>query len=151
MPQLIKWCLLLILFLVPKSADAMEKMECGGTEPFWSAGLTDGQATFELVGTAKRSYPRPIYEPAAGSSPDYVMGVRAKSRTSNLTAFVVNETLMVIAEKDGRAPPDREKYLAYCSDGMSELGYPFSIHLFVDGKAYTGCCSTAKTPPVGQR
>ena len=43
----------------------------------------------------------------------------------------------------------REKYLAYCSDGMSDLGYPFSIHLFVDGKAYTGCCSTAKIPPVG--
>jgi hypothetical protein len=80
--------------------------------------------------------------------PDFVMSVQAKSRTSNLTAFVVNETVMTVADKDGRTPTDPTAYRAYCSDGMSDRGFPFSIHLIVDGKAHTGCCSTATRPPM---
>ena len=76
------------------------------------------------------------------------MVVRAKTASSNLIAFVVNQNLMLFADKSGKALSDRTAYQAYCSDGMSDLLFPFSIHLMVDGRAYTGCCSTPATPPV---
>jgi hypothetical protein len=78
------------------------------------------------------------------------MSVRAKRGKSNLTGFVVNETQMVVADNNGAAAADPETYHAYCSDGMSGLRFHFSIHLIVDGSAYTGCCSKATAPPVGQ-
>ena len=121
-----RWFLFFLLVLLPTSATAIEKMDCGGTEPFWSAKLTDRQVTLELFGAIRRSYPTPLYSPAAGAPQNYVMSVRAKSRASNLTAFVVNQTLMVVADKNGKAPSDRTAYQAYCSDGMSDLAFPFS-------------------------
>lgn len=57
-------------------------------------------------------------------------------------AFVVNENLMIVADKDGKAPPDNVEYQAYCSDGMSDRAFPYSIFLMVDGKPFVGCCST---------
>jgi hypothetical protein len=76
------------------------------------------------------------------------MSVQAKGKTGQLTGFVINETLMVLADKLGKAPDDRSAFKAYCSDGMSERGFPLSIHLIVDGKPYTGCCASASNPPV---
>jgi hypothetical protein len=70
---------------------------------------------------------------------------------STLIAFVVDERLMIIEDKKGGSPPgDLGAYKAYCSDGMSDRGYPFSIHLIVDGNTFTGCCSTSTSPPVDQ-
>jgi uncharacterized membrane protein len=148
-PKAMKSYLLWVL-LIANPALAVEKLECGGTEPFWSGVLTDQQITFELSGTT-RAYPKPTYAPATGTSADYVMSVRAKGKTGHLTGFVVNETLMFLADKHGKAPDDRFTFEAYCSDGMSDRGFPFSIHLIVDGKPYTGCCASASNPPVGQK
>jgi uncharacterized membrane protein len=150
MEQKMKWRLVLGLLLVPSSVYAIEKMDCVGTEPFWSATLTDGQVSLKLFDQTRR-YSKPMYGAAAGASADYVMSVQARSGTSNLAAFVVNETEMIVADNDGRAHKDRNAYRAYCSDGMSDLGFPYSIHLIVDGKTYTGCCSTVANPPVGQK
>ena len=134
------------LAILTNSAFSIEKMECGGTEPFWDAKLADGRVTFKLG--SPRIYLAPMYSPASGMHPDFVMSVRAKRGKSNLTAFVVNEAQKVVADKDGAAAAD--PYRAYCSDGMSGRRFPFSIHLIVDGSAYTGCCWTATAPPVGQ-
>jgi hypothetical protein len=79
------------------------------------------------------------------------MSVQAKGKTGQLVGFIVNETLMALADKEGKPPEDRFTFNAYCSDGMSPRGYPFSIHLFVNGKVYTGCCANASNPPVGDR
>jgi uncharacterized membrane protein len=138
----------LTMFL--KSAHAIEKLECVGTEPFWNAILANDRVTLKLF-DGPRNYRAPKYGPAAGGLLDYVMSVRARRGKSNLTAFVVNETQMFVADKNGAAPTDRDGYLAYCSDGMSGLAYHFSIHLLVDRRAYTGCCSTATARPVGHR
>ena len=123
-------------------------MKCGGTEPFWDAQLSDRQVTFGLSGGRRTIYIAPIYKAAAGAPLDFVMSVRAKRGSSILIGFVVNENRMMVADKNGKAS-DPDTYSAYCSDGMSDRGYSFSIHLVVDGNTYTGCCSTAASPPIG--
>lgn len=141
----------IVLVLLQHAAYSIETMECGGTEPFWGAKLSDSQVMFNNPSGKERRiiYPAPLYRAAAGVPRDFVMSVRAKRGTSTLIGFVVNETRMMVADKRGRLPLDPESYSAYCSDGMSDRGFPFSIHLTVDGIAYTGCCSTAASPPVG--
>jgi uncharacterized membrane protein len=141
-----KFALLWILAILNTPAHAMEKMNCHGTEPFWGATLSDGQVVLELSDDTE-TYLEPTYMAAAGASPDYVMSVQTKNRTSSLIGFVVNETSMVVADGNGEAPPKGTEYQAYCSDAMSDRAFPFSIHLMVDEKPYTGCCWTASNPP----
>jgi uncharacterized membrane protein len=142
-------CLFIFVFMLVSPAYAIEKMDCVGTEPFWNATLSDDQVAFEVDGATRR-YPSPKYSPAAGHSPNYVLSVQAKDRTSNLTAFTVNQTIMNVADKNGKPPSDRKEYESYCSDQMSALGFPYSIHLIVDHKIYTGCCWTRSNPRVGE-
>ena len=58
------------------SAGAIEKLECGGTEPFWDATFTDQRATFNIH-QSLREYPAPTYKPARGSSWRYAVSVTA--------------------------------------------------------------------------
>jgi uncharacterized membrane protein len=145
-----KLYLMFLSALIASPALAVEKMECGGTEPFWSAVISDQQITLELSGRTI-TYPKPTYAPATGASADSVMSIQATGKAKRLTGFVVNETLMVLADKKGKAPDDRFTFRAYCSDGMSERSFPFSIHLIVDGKPYTGCCASTSNPALGQK
>jgi uncharacterized membrane protein len=137
-----------IVLILQHSAYSIERMECGGTEPFWDAKLSDTQMIFAFGGRTT-IYPAPRYRAAKGASIDFVMSVRANRGRSTLIAFVVNERVMKVADKNGKDPSDPDAYRAYCPDGMSDRGYPFSIHLIVDDSVYTGCCSTATSPPVG--
>jgi uncharacterized membrane protein len=142
--------LVLLSLILQSSAHGIEKLKCGGTEPFWDAQLADNQVTFDLSGGERRIiYPAPVYRAAAGVPLDFVMSVRAKRGKSTLTAFVVNETRMTLLDKNGKTPAEDTAYGAYCSDNMSDRGYPYSIHLIIDGNVYTGCCSTTLLPPVG--
>jgi uncharacterized membrane protein len=137
-----------LVLLLPTAASAFEKFSCFGTEPFWDAALEEMQISIKIE--SKRTYSGPKYGPPLGTSPDYVLSVQARSGSSNLTAFVVNETAMSVLTQNGEHPSSGTEYKAYCSDGMSDRGYPYSIHLIVDGKVYTGCCSTLSNPRVGQ-
>jgi uncharacterized membrane protein len=139
----------IVLGILQHPAYSIERMKCGGTEPFWDAQLSDSQVIFGISGGRRAIYVAPIYKAAAGAPLDFVMSVRAKRGGSTLIAFVVNESRMMVADKNGKAPSGYDVYSAYCSDGMSDRGYTFSVHLIVDGNAYTGCCSTAAFPPVG--
>jgi len=122
-------------------------MKCSGTEPFWDAQLSDKQIIFGLADGRKVIYVAPHYRAAAGASPDFVLHVSAKRGNASLIAFIVNENLMVVFDKNSKSL-DQDTAKAYCSDAMSDRGYPFSIHLLVDGTAYTGCCSTTASPTV---
>lgn len=139
------------LVMVQHAAYAIDRLKCGGTEPFWDAQLSDSQVVFDLSGGERRIvYPAPLYRAAAGVPLDFVMSVRAKKGKSTLTGFVVDATRMIVADRNGKTPSDPDAYSAYCSDGMSDRVYPFSIHLSVDGKAYTGCCATTALRPMVQ-
>jgi uncharacterized membrane protein len=139
------------LVILQYPAYSIERMECGGTEPFWDAKLSDSQVIFHVSGGRTTIYAAPLYRAARGASIDFVMSVRATRGRSSLIAFVVNEGQMTVADKNGNAPSNPDAYRAYCSDGMSDRGYPFSIHLIVDGNTFTGCCSTSTSPPVEPR
>ena len=138
--------MLCLFALIQTSAYAIEKIDCLGTEPFWGASIEDRQLVLDFAGNRK-TYPSPAFKAAEGTSPDYVMTVQARSRGSNVVAFVVNETGMVVADNNGNAPPKHVEYKAYCSDGMSDRAFPYSIFLMVDGKPFVGCCSTSSNPP----
>ena len=138
------------LVILQCPAYSIERMRCGGTEPFWDVQLSDSQVIFSVPGERRAIYTAPRYRAARGASIDFVMSVRATRGRSTLIAFVVNEGQMTVADKYGSAPSDPDAYRVYCSDGMSDRGYPFSIHLIVDDSAYTGCCSTSTSPPVGK-
>jgi uncharacterized membrane protein len=140
--------LLSILLLIPNWAYAMEQMDCFGTEPFWDATLAGKQIAIKFMRGKTTNYSKAKYTPAANT--DGVVSIQAGSGTSTLTAFVVDATrMMFVLDKNGKEVVATE-YTAYCSDGMSPLGHPYSIHLILDGKAYTGCCSTASKPSVGR-
>jgi uncharacterized membrane protein len=137
------------LVILQHPTHSFERLKCGGTEPFWDAQLSDSQVTFGLSGGRRTIYIAPIYKAAAGAPQDFAMSVRAKRGSSTLIGFVVNENRMMVADKNGKAPSNPDIYSAYCSDGMSDRGYSFSIHLLVEGNTYTGCCSTVAFPPIG--
>lgn len=89
--------------------------------------VSEQQITFELEG-APRTY-KPTYPPAVGMSPEYVITIRASGKTGQLIGFIGNEA---VVGNDAKA---------FCSDSTSDHRYTLSIHVFVDGTPYTGCCS----------
>jgi uncharacterized membrane protein len=150
MEQRMKRYLLASCLLISNSALAVENMECAGTEPFWKGTFASQQIIFDFSGVTK-TYANPTYSAAAGVSDDYVVSVQASGKAGQLTAFIVNEGVKIVADMRGKAPDDQMTYKAYCSDGMSDRGFPFSVHLIVDGHPYTGCCANAANPPVGPK
>ena len=112
--------------ILQQPAYSIERLKCGGTEPFWDAQLLNGQVVFNLPSGGERGiiYRAPLYRAARGASINFVMSVRAKRGNSTLIGFVVNENQMIVADKNGKAPSDADAYSAYCSDGMSDSGFP---------------------------
>ena len=94
------------LVILQHPAYSIERMECGGTEPFWDAKLSDTQVIFALP-SGKRGtiYPAPRYS-AARNAP-FVTSVMATRGRSTLIAFVVDERLMIIADKIRWCPSRR--------------------------------------------
>jgi uncharacterized membrane protein len=134
---------------VSQSVYAMEKFECFGTEPFWDASLLSNRVIVRFD-EKTTTYEKPKYTPASGTGSDYVTSVIARTKLSTFIAFIVNQNAMHVADKDGKSTAENTKYRSYCSDGMSDRAYPYSVHLIVDGMAYTGCCSTLSNPAVGE-
>ena|ERR1700738_648366 len=137
-----------ILVFAPTLANAFEQFVCFGTEPFLGAIITERQITFKLEST--KVYSGPKYSAPVGTSLEYVLSLEARNESSTITGFIVHENEMLVLDERGKHPPNALTYKAYCSNGMSDRSYPYSIHLIVDGKAYTACCSTASKPAVGQ-
>jgi len=82
--------------ILQQPAYSIDRLKCGGTEPFWDARLSDGQVVFDPSGGGERRiiYRTPLYTAAAGRPLDFVMSVRAKRGNSTLIGFVVNENRM---------------------------------------------------------
>jgi uncharacterized membrane protein len=137
------------LAVMQSHAAAMDRMQCFGTEPFWNLVLTSDRIAFSPAPDRKLVFAAPRYSAARGTSPSFVMNVAAKKAASSLVAFIINETMMEVRNTRGKDSPESDAYRAYCADGMSVHWYSLSIHLLVDGIAYTGCCTTAALPSLG--
>ena len=109
---------------VPGRSDisALQILDCGGTEPFWSLKIRGGRAAYNMMGGSKVAYK------VAASR-------RARNHT-NITALTLKRAGRREADTAVLIRTDR------CSDGMSDMDFPFEMFLVpLGGYPVQGCCS----------
>jgi uncharacterized membrane protein len=99
---------------------APERIECGGTEPFWGLTISGGAAVFSSPEGADLTLTAGPWGQAIGRPwPQTVWLNRAGGQGVAVIAAMA------------------------CSDGMSDTDYPYDMTLILPGgSVYTGCCST---------
>ena len=94
-------------------------MKCTGTEPFWNIEINDKQLKVKMM-----------------DGPRYVVPVSFRQTSAN------NRTIAVIAGANGTN--SAQTFLQKtdnCSDGMSDINYPYAITGVVNGRqVISGCC-----------
>lgn len=115
------WVSTRFLRLVQAEPDAIPVvLQCGGTEPFWSADVSQEVILFQMMGGPETSAAVDWAAPAAGRPVDYIVGFGAGPFTGVLHREI-------------------------CSDGMSDNDYPWSIVLTNRSESglrvVEGCCS----------
>ena len=114
-------------FLQPvdeEERDSDYPLLCSGTEPFWSLELESGQAVYS--GMDEKTL-----QMSAGP------WVMARGLTGRFAVELRREAQL------GYASVWRER--AYCSDGMSDIRYPFgTILIRPDGEVMAGCCRRSR-------
>lgn len=113
-------------YLAPMDADVpLQKtfpLRCVGTEPFWSLHVEDDESVFETPESSQRWTAGPV-NLAVGMIGRYAVRLEDGENVGHLAAW--------------RNPH-------FCSDSMSNIGYPFEgIVVVPDGTAYSGCCMRA--------
>ena len=106
--------------LAPQDDDpvASHPLACGGTEPFWSLAIDGEAATFDTPDTPSTDWFASEWMPARGVLHRYVVRLGSGYGTGYLALF-------------------RQA----CSDGMSDITYPFEAILVTPGQAVrAGCC-----------
>jgi uncharacterized membrane protein len=95
------------------------RLRCGGTEPFWSIDITSGQAKYTPMDGAEMRLP-----------------IQFRGTSAN------NPTIAVIqAKAGGKSLGLFLQKLGTCSDGMSDINYPYTITALINGDiVYSGCC-----------
>jgi uncharacterized membrane protein len=106
------------------------KLQAGGTEPFWGMTVKTQGIEFQRAGEAivKFPYVKPL---AAEGRPLDVVQVYKLNNKTNSGVLVVNRM------QNG-----------FCSDGMSDNQYPFSVTLMLNNQVFAGCASTPSHPAV---
>lgn len=94
-------------------------LSCGGTEPFWSADITQDTISFEMMGEEPHVESIDWTGPAQGRPEGFIKGITAGPYTAILRKQI-------------------------CSDGMSDQEYPWAVVMM--GRAeggvqmVEGCC-----------
>lgn len=102
-----------------KKTKATATLRCGGTEPFWSIDISSNKASFKPMDGESMSLPVTFRSQSANNPT--IAAVDARNKERNITLF-----LQKVAE---------------CSDGMSDIDYPFRVTTIINNKAvYSGCC-----------
>lgn len=99
--------------------DSKMALHCGGNEPFWGIKITKKQL---------------IYSPFEGDILNLpIMFNKTSENNTSLAA--------VFAEKAGNSVMAVLQKVEACSDGMSDIDYPYSISAVINNKNfYSGCC-----------
>lgn len=111
------------LTLVDPAADPEQDypLLCSGTEPFWNVVVRDDQAAFEVPGEAPVPWKAGPMTQASGSLGRYAVRLEADGDVGYLTA---------------------SRNYHFCSDGMSDINFPFDAILIAPGgEVYGGCCA----------
>ena len=94
-------------------------LRCVGTEPFWSLTVRDGQATLETPERTEAWRAGEMTQ-AQGTLGRYAVRLEHDAGVGHLAAW---------------------RNYGFCSDGMSDVGYPFEgIVAGPDGSVRAGCC-----------
>lgn len=100
------------------------RLECGGTEPFWSLAIEGGNATFERPGSQGLPAVRlVIHDSFAASNRSGLWALRMQSSDGRESTALVRK--------------------AVCSDGMSELTNSYTVALLGADDTHPlldGCC-----------
>ena len=106
--------------------DTNYPLECVGTEPFWSLAIDTNRARYSLA-EDERTFDASPWVGASGLRGHFVVRLLEPGRTTGAQGLVV-----VMRDYD------------FCSDGMSEIDYPFHGTIILpDGGVYGGCCRRA--------
>lgn len=101
-------------------------LRCIGTEPFWSLTVRDGRAMLETP-ERKETWDAGEMTPAQGISGRYAVRLEHDTGVGHLAAW---------------------RNYGFCSDGMSDVGYPFEgIVAGPDASVRAGCCMRAGSQP----
>ena len=95
-------------------------LSCGGTEPFWSASISDESFDFNAFWAEEESVSYPV--------------------TSAPRAYTIGYPVFLMLEGGGVAVLEPR----LCSDGMSDMPYGWSLNAVLPGRtdtAYSGCCT----------
>jgi len=97
-------------------------LRCLGTEPFWALTVQDEQATLETP-EKKEAWHAGAMTQAQGMTGRYAIRLESEAGVGHLAAW---------------------RNYGFCSDGMSDVGYPFEgIVADPDGSVRAGCCMRA--------
>ena len=114
-------------FLQPMDEEAAEieyPLLCTGTEPFWSLELEDGEATYSAMGGETLSLSAGPWLMAGGMTGRFAVELEHDGEIGYVGIW---------REKD------------FCSDGMSDIRYPFgTILIRPGGEVFAGCCRRAR-------
>lgn len=99
-------------------------LECGGTEPFWSLRVEEGQAGLSVMGTEVA---------------ELTMGMPMASRNDTRRFALRGDDLTVLIAR------------ASCSDGMSDRAYGLTVDMLWQDAGvpslFSGCCNLAGAQP----
>ncbi|MFM8376240.1 MAG: COG3650 family protein [Phenylobacterium sp.] len=111
--------------LAPGSPDAAPfPLQCSGTEPFWGLRLSGGQARMSRPGARDQLLAAGPRRAAAGDPRVYVQKLSGPGRTPGQVVVL--------------------RRAAGCSDGMSDLSYPYeTVVTTPSGEVLSGCCRRA--------
>lgn len=94
-------------------------LSCGGVEPFWGLKITKTQMTYMPMDGEKITLP--ITYNQTSENDTSLAAIYAEKNKNRITAFLAK--------------------VPACSDGMSDIEYPYSISVLINKKhVYSGCC-----------
>lgn len=107
----------------PPTGDETFPLRCTGTEPFWSVSVTGGEARFETPMEEAKTWQAGPMTRAAGLTGRYAIRLESGDGVGHLAAW---------------------RNHRFCSDGMSDIGFPYEgIVVTPDGTVHGGCCLRA--------
>jgi uncharacterized membrane protein len=94
-------------------------LHCGGNEPFWGMKITQHALAFSPMSGQKINVP-----------------VIFNKTSENNTSIAA-----IYAKKNGKQVIAMLQKVSACSDGMSDINYPYAIAVIINNKQfYSGCC-----------
>lgn len=105
------------------SGDDAFALRCTGTEPFWSLRVADGEARFETPMGEEETWQAGAMTRAVGLIGRFALRLESHDGLGHLAAW---------------------RNYRFCSDGMSDIGFPYEgIMVAPDGTVLAGCCLRA--------